>query len=76
MIRLYLKKNIFDHFWSFFGPFWVILGPKMTNFIFCYKSCYRLAISFPTIYDATLFGEKPFLTIFGIDIIMRLINYA
>ena len=62
MIRLYFKKS---HFCPFFGPFWTILGLKMKNLIFFYKICIHLFISFPTIYDMTIFQENQFLTNFG-----------
>ena len=59
------RKPIFDHFWSFFGPFWAILGTKTKILKKLYKICIHLPISFPTIYDTTIFEETQFLTIFG-----------
>ena len=65
IIRLYLKKTHFLPILVLFGPFWAILGPKMKNLTNLYKGCIHLAISFPMVYDTTLFGENQFLTIFG-----------
>ena len=59
------RKPIFTHFQSFFGPFWAILGPKMKNLKNLSKFCIHLIISFPTIYDTSIFEENPFLPIFG-----------
>ena len=60
-----LRKPIFDHFWSTFGPFWAVLVPKMKILKELNKSCIHLPIRFPTIYDTTIIEENTFLPIFG-----------
>ena len=59
------RKPIFGTFWSFFALFWAILGPKVKKFRHFYEICNHLVISFPTIYDMTIFEENQFLTLFG-----------
>ena len=63
------RKPIFTHFWSIFGPFRAILGLEMKIFKHLYENCDHLAISFPTIYDMTIFEENQFFTIFGLFLV-------
>ena len=64
-LTIFKESSFLTHFYSFFGAFWVILGPKFNLFITFYQSCDHLAISFPTVCHTTLFKEMRFLNVFG-----------